>query len=109
MNKRSPKSHFKKRLFIQYWFVFQECKLACKMFDKDPSALVLPLLVIFPLSLHVGVRFEFRVGFHLRDAEAVEDRVHLVHQNGVDALALVFRPYGHQIQVGPVVFLECIQ
>jgi len=64
--------------------------LSLEMLDKNPSALVLPFLVVFPLTLYVLVCFEFWVGFDFLDAQSVENAVHFVHKDRIYSLALVF-------------------
>ena len=49
--------------------------LCTEMLDKNSPALVLSFLVVFPLSLDILVRLEFRVGFHFCDPEFVENTV----------------------------------
>jgi hypothetical protein len=65
-------------------------RLSLEMLDKNPSALVLPFLVMFPLTLYVLVCLEFWVGFDFLDAQFVENAVHLVHKDRIYSLALVF-------------------
>ena len=80
-----------------------------KLFDKNSSALMLALLVIFPLALDIGVSFQLGVGFDGVDPHAGENTVDAVHQDGIDPLALIFRANGDQVQVPTVVLFKRLE
>ena len=65
------------------------------MLDEHSPALVLPLFVVFPLTLHVGVGFQLRIGFGFGHAQLAKHPVDSVHQDGVDAFTLILRFDGY--------------
>ena len=62
--------------------------------------------IIFPLSLDVGVIFQFWIRFDFLDAQPHEQAMNVVHQNRIDAFPLILFAHRYQIQIEGVISFE---